>query len=67
MTGEIRQQMAGVAGMLWAGLNGVTEWLDHRNTRQHSNQRLNSAWFCESAWIKSRALAAAVAKMAVWN
>jgi hypothetical protein len=47
--------------------NGVTEWLDHRQTRQNSNQRLNSAWFGESARIKSRALAAAVDKMAGWD
>ena len=60
-------RLAGVAGTLWAGFNGVTEWLDHRQTRQNANQRLNSAWFGESARIKSRALAAAVAKMAVWN
>ena len=60
-------RLAGVAGTLWAGFNGVTEWLDHRQTRQNSTQRLNSAWFGESARIKSRALAAAVDKMAVWN
>ena len=67
MTGEIKQQMSGVAGTLWAGLNGVTEWLDHRQTRQNSNHLLNSAWFGESARIKSRAYAVAVDKMAVWN
>jgi hypothetical protein len=67
MTGEIKQQMAGVAGTLWAGFNGVKEWPDHRKTRQNANQRPNSAWFGESARIKSQALAAAVAKMAVWN
>ena len=59
--------MAGVAGTLWARFDGVTEWLDHRKTRQNSNQRLNSAWFGESARIKSRAYAVALDKMAVWN
>ena len=60
-------RMAGVAGTLWAGFNGVTEWIDHRKTRQNSNQRLQSAWFGESARIKARAFSAAVDKMAVWN
>ena len=50
----------GVAGSLWAGFNGVTEWIDHRKTRQNSNQRLSSAWFGESARIKSRAYSVAV-------
>ena len=56
-----------MAGTLWAGFNGVKEWPDHRKTWQNANQRLNSAWFGESALIKSRALAAALDKMAVWN
>ena len=30
---------------MWAGFNGVTEWIDHRKTRQTSNQRLASVWF----------------------
>jgi phage/plasmid-like protein (TIGR03299 family) len=60
-------RMAGVEGTLWAGFNGVTEWVDHRKTRQNSNQRLNSAWFGESARIKSRAFSVAVDKMAVGN
>jgi hypothetical protein len=60
-------RMVGVKGTLWAGFNGVTEWIDHRKTRQNSNQRLNSAWFGESARIKSRAFSVAVNKMAVWN
>jgi hypothetical protein len=38
-------RLAAVEGTLWAGLNGVTEWIDHRQTRQNANQRLNSAWF----------------------
>lgn len=60
-------RLAGVAGSLWAGFNGVTEWIDHRKTRQNSHQRLNSAWFGESARIKSRAFSVAVDKMAAWN
>jgi hypothetical protein len=52
-------RMPGVAGTLWAGFNGVTEWIDHRKTRQNSNQRLTSAWFGESARIKARAFSVA--------
>jgi phage/plasmid-like protein (TIGR03299 family) len=60
-------RLAGVEGTLWAGFNGVTEWVDHRKTRQNSNQRLNSAWFGDSARIKSRAFSVAMDKMAAWN
>ncbi len=60
-------RMAGVEGTLWAGFNGVTEWIDHRKTRQNSNQRLNSAWFVESSRIKARAFTVAMDKMSVWN
>jgi phage/plasmid-like protein (TIGR03299 family) len=59
--------LPGVAGSLWAGFNGVNEWVDHRKTRQNSSQRLNSAWFGESARIKSRAYTIAMDKMTVWN
>jgi phage/plasmid-like protein (TIGR03299 family) len=60
-------RMKGVAGTLWAAFNGVTEWQDHRKTRQNLNQRLNSVWFGESARVKSRAYSVAVDKMLVWN
>jgi phage/plasmid-like protein (TIGR03299 family) len=53
-------RLAGVSGSLWAGFNGVTEWIDHRKTRQNSNQRLSSTWFGESSRIKSRAFSVAV-------
>jgi len=39
----------------------------HSLARQNFNQRLTSAWFGESARIKSRAFNVAVDKMAVWN
>ena len=60
-------RLAGVSGSLWAGFNGVTEWIDHRQTRQNSNQRLNSAWFGENARIKSRAFMVAENLMLAWN
>jgi len=60
-------RMAGVGGTLWAGFNGVTEWIDHRKTRQNANQRLNSAWFGEAARVKARAFTIAMDKLAAWN
>lgn len=60
-------RLASVEGTLWAGFNGVTEWIDHRKTRQNSHQRLNSAWFGESARIKSRAFSVAMDKITMWN
>ena len=59
--------MPGVEVTLWAAFNGVTEWLDHRKTRQNENQRLSSSWFGETARIKSRAYSVAMDKTAVWN
>ena len=57
----------GVAGTLWAAFNGVTEWMDHRKSRQNENQRLQSAWFGGAYQTKARAFGVAVDKMAVWN
>ncbi len=48
-------RMPGVNGTLWAAFNGVTEWLDHRKTRQNPGQRLNSLWFGENYRVKARA------------
>ena len=59
-------RMAGVAGTLWAAFNGVTEWIDHRKTRQNENQRLNSAWFGETSRIKGRAYSVAQDKVEAW-
>ena len=53
-------RMAGVEGTLWAAYNGVTEWLDHRKTRQSATQRLTSIWFGGANRLKARALTAAV-------
>lgn len=60
-------RMPGVEGTLWAAFTGVTEWMDHRKTRQNENQRLSSSWFGETARVKSRAHAVAMDKTAVWN
>lgn len=56
-------RMPGVSGSLWAAFNGVTEWLDHRKSRQNEGQRLNSVWFGEGAKIKNRAYEVALG----WN
>jgi len=56
-----------VAGTLWAAFNGVTEWQDHRKTRQNSNQRLVSTWYGNAYQTKARAYSVAVDKMAAWN
>lgn len=60
-------RMPGVAGSLWAALIGVTEWVDHRKSRQNENQRLVSTWFGGSYQTKARAYSIAADKMAVWN
>ena len=53
-------RMPGVAGTLWAAFNGVTEWQDHRQTRQKQDQRVTSAWFGEAGRIKARAYSVAL-------
>ena len=57
----------GVAGSLWAAFNGVTEWQDHRKSRQNQNQRLISSWFGGAYQTKARAYSVAVDKMVGWN
>ena len=57
-------RMAEVEGTLWAAYNGVTEWLDHRKTRQTATQRLTSIWFGGTNRLKARALTAAVEMLA---
>jgi Domain of unknown function (DUF932) len=49
------------AGTLWAAYNGVTEYLDHRRTRQTPGRRLASLWFGEGHRVKARAHRAALA------
>ena len=60
-------RMPGVAGSLWAAFNGVTEWVDHRKSRQNENQRLVSSWFGGSYQTKARAFTVAQDLMSVWN
>lgn len=60
-------RLPGVAGSLWAAFNGVTEWVDHRKSRQNENQRLVSSWYGSSYQTKARAFSVANEKMLVWN
>ena len=60
-------RLAGVSGTLWAAFNGVTEWQDHRKSRQNENQRLTSSWFGGAYQTKARAFTVAQDKMTVWN
>lgn len=46
---------------------GVTEWIDHRKSRQNPNQRLISTWVGGAYQTKSRAYTVALDKLAVWN
>jgi len=48
-------RMQGVEGTLWAAFNGVTELIDHRQTKQTDNNRLNSIWFGDGYLTKARA------------
>ena len=60
-------RLPGVAGSLWAAFNGVTEWQDHRKSRQNENQRLVSSWYGGSYQTKARAYGIAVDKIVAWN
>lgn len=48
-----------VAGTVWSALNGITEYLDHRQSRRNSyspEQRLESIWFGDGYHAKLRAM-----------
>ena len=59
-------RLPGVEGSLWAAFNGVTEWQDHRKSRQNENQRLTSSWFGGAYQTKARAYSIAQDKLQVW-
>lgn len=55
-------QGTAVAGTLWAALNGVTEYVDHRAIQRTASKRLSSLWFGKDAAIKRRAYDIAMEK-----
>lgn len=48
------------AGTLWAAYNGLTQYIDHRNSLIGDSRRLHSIWFGQGASIKARAYQAAL-------
>jgi len=56
-----------VAGTLWAAYNGVTEFVDHKVTKQDRDKRLNTIWFGDGYQIKARAYNVALDKMEIWE
>jgi hypothetical protein len=57
----------GVAGTLWSAYNGVTEYVDHKVTKQNRDKRLNTIWFGDGYQIKARAYNVALDKMEIWK
>ena len=60
-------RLPGVRGTLWAAYNGITELVDHRQTKQTDDGRLNSVWFGAGYSIKARAYAIATDRIGVWR
>ena len=63
---EPRGRSSGLGYAAWAAFNGVTEWIDHRRTRQSAYQSLSSIWFGDAYRTKARAFLLAQDKMAAW-
>jgi phage/plasmid-like protein (TIGR03299 family) len=59
-------RMKGVSETLWAAYNGVTEYIDHRQSKQTRDRRLNSIWFGDGYLIKARAFRIAEEKIKLW-
>ena len=45
----------GIKGTLWAGYNGITEWVDHVWKSRSEENRLERTWFGGGAVLKARA------------
>jgi len=56
----VGNKLPGVSGTIWAALNGVTELIDHKVTKQSQDRKLNTIWFGDGAVIKSKAYKQAV-------
>jgi phage/plasmid-like protein (TIGR03299 family) len=59
-------RMKGVSETLWAAYNGVTEYIDHRQSKQTRDRRLNSIWFGDGYLVKARAFKVAEEKIKPW-
>jgi phage/plasmid-like protein (TIGR03299 family) len=66
---DSKQQAFGIAGTAWAGLNAVTQYVDHdmtvirsgqKSSAQRAESRMNSALFGTGATVKNRALETAM-------
>ena len=53
-------------GTLWAAYTGVTELVDHLETQQSREGRLDSVWFGTGYGTKARAFNVAQDKINVW-
>jgi hypothetical protein len=59
-------QMTGVAGTLCAVYNSVTELIDHRQTMQAAERRLESMWFGDGCLIKALPFRMGEDKVKAW-
>jgi len=51
----VGNNLPGVSGTMWAALNGITELIDHKVTKQKQDRKLNTIWFGDGAAVKSKA------------
>jgi hypothetical protein len=59
--------LPGVAGTPWAAYSGVTEYLEHRDSRRDGVQQLKYIWYGNGADLKAKVFDLAVAKTVKWN
>ena len=55
--------LAGVAGTLWAAYNGIAEMVDHVASRRTPDQHLDYIWFGGGYGVKARAFSVAKQQM----
>lgn len=56
-----------VKGTLWAAYNGIAELVDHQQTQQDDERRLDSIWFGNGYMTKARAFSIAQEKIVAWQ
>ncbi len=57
----------GVKGTLWAAFNGIAELVDHQQTQQTPEGRLDSVWFGTGYGTKVKAFTVAQERMEFWQ